>query len=193
MKMPVLRWIAGQWPRTMRYEILCVAKKIVDIHGSGKVYGKIFEKLLGISFGPKRGGFSVVNNSTQGVDLELIQGAKKFAIEVKTTASANQILLADKDLRDGVLRKATNEGYVPAIACLRLDFLEEWRICKAHNLKPRMHSVSSFSINRIQELEAIANLWFPRTLLELKDQILDQRNGETVLNFLSERLRAEHL
>lgn len=173
------------------HSVFRVAREITRVHGSGRVYGKIFEKLLAISFDPKRGGFRVENHSTEGVDIGLIKGAQKFAVEVKTTASGNTITLGDKDLREGVLRKADNEGYIPAIACFKIAVTEEWRIGDARFLTPGEYSPWTLSLRPIAELEAIANTWFPKTILDFKEQILGQGNGDTVLSILDQVLRAE--
>jgi hypothetical protein len=52
-------------------------------------HGKIIQLLLAISFDTRRGGYSVENRTSEGVDLEMIKGAKKFAIEVKTTEGSH--------------------------------------------------------------------------------------------------------
>src|SRR6266852_7413841 len=82
-------------------------------------HGKVIQLLLAISFDTRRGGYWVENRSSEGGDLEMVQGAKKFAVEVKTTEGAH-VTLHDKDI-SGLQTKASVDGYIPAVAALRLQ------------------------------------------------------------------------
>src|SRR5258708_34918886 len=77
----------NQHLRPMRFETF---SGLMDISHRWPVeYGKIIQLLLAISFDACRGGYSVENRCSEGVDLEMIRGAKKFAIEVQTTEGPN--------------------------------------------------------------------------------------------------------
>src|SRR5712691_4727125 len=87
-------------------------------------HGKIIQMLLAISLDLRRGGFAVENRSTEGIDLELIRGAEKFIVEVKTTEGTH-VTLNEKDI-SGLQGKSKRDGYIPAIAALRLQRSADW-------------------------------------------------------------------
>jgi Holliday junction resolvase len=151
-------------------------------------YGKIFQLLLAISFDNRRGGYSVKNRSSEGVDLEMSQGAKKFAVEVKTTEGPH-VTLYEKDI-SGLQTKALVDGYTPAVAALRLQKSEDWVIANATKLLPGDYSPSRLSLDSIVELESLAKTHFEKTVLELRDTVLSPPGGSP-LNYLSSVLLKE--
>jgi Holliday junction resolvase len=151
-------------------------------------HGKIIQLLLAISFDTRRGGYSVKNRSSQGVDLEMIQDAKKFAIEVKTTEGTH-VSLQDKDI-SGLKSKAAADGYIPAVAVLRLQKSEDWVIANAAKLQPGEFTPTRLSLDSIVELESLAKVHFELAVTELRDNILSPPGG-LPLNFLSSVLIKE--
>jgi Holliday junction resolvase len=145
-------------------------------------YGKIIQLLLAISFDNSRGGYSVENRSSEGVDLEMIRGVKKFAIEVKTT-EGSCVTLQDKDI-SGLKTKAGVDGYVPALAALRLHKCEDWVIANATRLRSGEYTLSRLSLDSIVELELLAKAHFESAVTEFRDNILSPPGG-TPLNYLS--------
>ncbi len=128
------------------------------------------------------------NRSTEGVDLEMIQGAKKFAIEVKTTEGPH-ITLYDKDI-SGLQTKATVDGYIPAVAALRLQKSEDWVIANATKLQRGEYTPSRLSLDSIVELELLAKAHFESTVAELRDNVLSPPTGSP-LSYLSSVLLKE--
>jgi hypothetical protein len=151
-------------------------------------YGKIIQLLLAISFDARRAGFQVQNHSIEGVDLEISQGAKKFAIEVKTTEKP-YISLQYKDVC-GLKTKATMYGCIPAIAVLRLRHTEDWSIANAGRLLVGKCPLARLHLDRITELELLAKAHFGNTLTELHDRIMVPLNGSPLI-YLSTVLKKE--
>jgi hypothetical protein len=151
-------------------------------------YGKIIQLLLAISFDARRGGFQVQNHSIEGVDLEISQGAKKFAIEVKTTEKS-YISLRDKDVC-GLKTKATVYGCIPAIAALRLRHTEDRSIANASRLLVGKCPLARLHLDRITELEFLAKTHFGNTVAEVHDRIMSPLDGSP-LNYLSTVLKKE--
>jgi len=151
-------------------------------------HGKIIQVLLGISFDKARGGFSVENLFSEGVDLEMTRGAERFVLEVKTTAGS-YVTLQPKDV-SGLKAKSAKDGYVPAVAALKLQYLADWVIAKAARLEPGCYTPDRLSLDSIPELESIAHVQFPKTVSELKHQVLNPPTGAP-LEFLAEILMKE--
>jgi Holliday junction resolvase len=145
-------------------------------------YGKIVQLLLAISFDPKRGGFSVKNYSSEGVDLEMVRDQGKFAVEVKTTEGPT-VKLSDKDI-SGLQRKATIDKYTPVVAALQLNKSSDWVIADAARLEVNDYTPSRLSLDSIPELELLAKAHFERTVIELRDNILSPPDSSP-LGFLS--------
>lgn len=155
-----------------------------------KVSGKIIEKLLAVSFGPKRGGYAVESKSIEGVDIGLVGPNQKYAVEVKTT-SGRYVTVQDKDI-NGLSEKAKKDGYIPCVAALRIDLLEDWVIARADRLLPGEYTPKRLALDSIPELEAIAILHFERTVLELAERVLSPPGGSP-LNYLADILAKESL
>lgn len=170
----------------MRFQVLQAIRQI-DTQWPAEA-AKILEKLLAISFDPKRGGFQVESKTTQGVDICLVGGDKKFSIEVKTTAGPT-ITLEEKDVT-GLAEKFHNDWYSPCVAALRIDLLEDWVIADATRLIPDAYTPTRLSLDSIPDLESIARIQFERTLLELLETILSPINGSP-LELLTEVLKSE--
>ena len=149
---------------------------------------KIVEKLLAISFGPKRGGFEIESRSVEGVDIGLVRPDEKYAVEVKTT-SGRYVILQEKDV-EGLADKARKDGYLRCVAVLRLDLLEEWVIADASRLSAGDYTTVRLSLDSIPTLEAIARVHFERTFLELFERVLDPA-GSSPLKFLAGILAKE--
>jgi Holliday junction resolvase len=170
----------------MRFETF---SSLTDIcHRWPSEHGKIIQLLLAISFDARRGGYSVENRSSEGVDLELIQGAKKFAIEVKTTEGF-YVTLLDKDI-SGLKTKAKADGYTPAVAALKLQRSSEWVIANATRLLAGDYTPSKLSLDSIPDLESLAKSHFEVTVAELRDNVLSPPGG-LPLNYLANVLLKE--
>lgn len=138
-------------------------------------YGKIIQLLLAISFGTRRGGFSVENRSSEGVDLEVTKGATKFAVEVKTTEGPT-VTLHEKDIL-GLQTKSRVDGYVPVVAALQLQRSSDWVIADATRLRAGDYSPSRLSLDSIPELESLARNHFGGTVTELLANVLSPPGG----------------
>ena len=149
---------------------------------------KIFEKLLAVSFDLKRGGFEVESKSTEGVDICLVRNGMKYAVEVKTT-SGSCVAFQDKDV-EGLLEKQHRDGYIPCVAALRVDLLEDWVIANATRLVADQYTPARLSLDSIPELESIVRINFERALMELLDSILSPPSGSP-LSFLADVLAKE--
>lgn len=169
----------------MRFETFRV---LMDICGRWSEYGKIIQLLLAISFDRRRGGFSVQNRSTEGVDLEMVRGADKFAIEVKTTTSS-YVTLYEKDI-SGLQAKFTADSYTPAVAALALQRSSNWIIANATRLRPGDYTIQRLSLDAIPDLESLAKIQFEAAVTELHDKIMSPPDGSP-LNYLSSVLLEE--
>lgn len=170
----------------MQYEVYVALRQICQ---RWPEHGKIIEKILAISFDDVRGGFEVESRSTEGVDIELVNGCLKYAIEVKTTSGAS-ISLAEKDVK-GLLSKAKKDGYAPVVAVLRIRLLSDWVFARANDLVPNCYSPERLRLKSIIELESIASLHFGRTLIELRENILSPPGGIPPLTYLDGILAKE--
>jgi Holliday junction resolvase len=170
----------------MRFETFSALTDIC--HRWPSEHGKIIQLFLAISFDIRRGGYSVKNRLTEGVDLEITQGEKKVAIEVKTTGGT-QVTLYDKDV-SGLQAKAAIDGYTPAVAALRLQVSEDWVIANATKLRPDEYTLSRLSLDSIPELELVAKTHFESTIIQLRDNVLSPPGGSP-LNYLSSVLLKE--
>jgi Holliday junction resolvase len=151
-------------------------------------YGKVVQMLLAISFGPRRGGFAVLNHYSEGVDLELIRGADKFAVEVKTT-EGDSFTLSEKDIV-GLQAKYQTDSYSPAVAALRLQRSADWVIGHALKLVTGSYTCDRLALDSIIELEGIAKIQFERAVAELEQGVLRPPTGAP-LDFLASVLRDE--
>jgi Holliday junction resolvase len=138
-------------------------------------YGKLIQLLLAISFDLRRGGFSVENRSSEGVDLEVTQGATKFAVEVKTTEGST-VTLHEKDIL-GLQAKLKVDGYIPAVAALQLQRSSEWVIANATRLQAGDYTPPRLSLDSIPELESLAKSHFEGTVAELCANVLSPPGG----------------
>ena len=151
-------------------------------------FPKILEKLLAISFDRARGGFDVVSRSVQGVDIEMIREANKFALEVKTTTGW-AVSIDTKDL-EGLKRKAEHDGYAPLIGALRVGLLQDWVIARADHLQVGDYAPQRLALGSVAELESIANAQFAKAVLDLGENVLDPRDGSP-LGYLDSVLAKE--
>ena len=151
-------------------------------------HGKIIQLLLAISFDTRRGGYSVENRSSEGVDLEITRGASKFAVEVKTTEGSS-VTLHEKDI-SGLQTKSRVDGYTPSVAALQLQRSSEWVIANATRLRAGEYTPPRLSLDSIPELESLARIHFGMTVIELLDPVLSPPGGSP-LNFLSIVLQKE--
>jgi hypothetical protein len=142
--------------------------------------GKILQLLLAISFDRQRGGYSVINRLSQGVDLEMTSDANKFAVEVKTTEDS-QVSLEEKDIIG--LRAKAADGYVPAVAALRLLLSENWVIAEISNFDrfpPGTYAPVRLSRDSIPDLESSAKRHFEKVVVEFRDSILSPPGGRAL-------------
>jgi hypothetical protein len=150
--------------------------------------GKIAQMLLAISFDPRRGGFSVLNHYSEGVDLELSRTTQKFAMEVKTT-EGDAFTLSEKDIA-GLQAKSRNDGYTPTVAALRLQRSADWVIGNANQLIIGSYTCHRLALDSITEIEEIAKIHFERVVVELEQLILHPPSGAP-LDLLSSVLKNE--
>jgi Holliday junction resolvase len=157
----------------MRWDVLSMLKRIEGRWPYD--FPKIIENLLAISFDRARGGFDVVSRSVQCVDIEMIGGGNKYALEVKTTTGCS-VSIDTKDV-EGLKQKAKNDGYAPLIGAIRLGILENWVIARADHLQVGDYTPQRLALDSVPELESIAEVQFEKAVLELGDSILDPREG----------------
>ena len=146
--------------------------------------------LLAISFDKRRGGYSVVNHLSEGVDIEMTSGAMKYAVEVKST-EGSLVSLGNKDITG--LRKKAADGYVPAIAVLRLHLSENWVIANSSNFsrfQPGDYTPVRLSQDSIPELELLAKEYFEPAVVGLRNDVLSPPGGAP-LDFLAKVLVRE--
>lgn len=149
---------------------------------------KIIERLLAISFDPKRGGFAVESRSTEGVDICLIGFGSKYAVEVKTTTGTS-VILQEKDI-SGLREKRIKDGYHPCVAALRIDLLEEWVVANGTKLETGAYTPVRLSLDSLPTLEAIARTHFEPTVTEFVELILSPPGGSP-LGLLAKVLEGE--
>ncbi len=89
---------------------------------AGQAYGKLVQKLLALAF-LEAGVGSLVERSTQGIDLEFQLGGDRFAIEVKTT-EAGSIRFGKKDIV--ALEARVGDGVRAYVAVLGGRLLDDW-------------------------------------------------------------------
>jgi len=139
--------------------------------------GKILQLLLAISFDRRRGGYSVISRLSEGVDLEMTSDASKFAVEVKTTEDS-QVSLEEKDITG--LRAKAADGYVPAVAALRLQLSENWVIADISNFDrfpPGSYAPLRLSRDSIPDLDSSAKRHFGQVVVEFRDRVLSPPGG----------------
>lgn len=170
----------------MRYETFVALRDINRLWPFES--GKIIQLLLAISLDNRRGGYSVTNRLSEGVDLEIVRGVKKFAVEVKTT-EGRYVTLGEKDI-SGLRNKSLVDGYTPALAALQIQKSSDWVIADATKFRPGDYTPSRLALDPIAELESAASTYFERTVTELIDVLRSPRGG-LPLNFLSSLLANE--
>ncbi len=153
-----------------------------------KECGKILQLLLAISLDPKRGGFRVTNRLTEGVDLELTGHQKRYAMEVKTTEGSH-VCLQDKDVV-GLRAKAANDGYIPALAALKIQRSSNWVVANAARLEPGSYTPERLALDSISSIESLTLEHFDYTVAELCNSVL-HAPGNAPLEILAEVLLRE--
>ncbi len=170
----------------MRFDVLEALRLIHDRWPTES--GKIIERLLAISFDSKRAGYRVESKSIQGVDIGLVRGVEKYALEVKTTSGLS-VKLEEKDIK-GLLEKAENDQYIPCVAALKIDLLQDWVIARAGRITPGEYTVWRLALDSMPELETIARVHFERVVLEHAASVLNPP-GSSPLKYLGEVLERE--
>lgn len=151
-------------------------------------HGKIIQLLLAISLGKRRGGYSVANYLSEGVDVTMLSGDAKFAVEVKTT-DGTLVNIEEKDI-SGLKRKCDADGYVPVIGALTIQRSSAWIMANAKRFCAGQYSLSRLSLDSIVELESVANIQFEKTVAELGEAVLSPPRGAPQ-DFLQEILQEE--
>jgi len=160
-------------------------EKLRTLHGrfgSGP-FGKIAQKLLALAF--QRVGFGhVVERGVQGVDIDAASSGERYAFEVKTTESTT-VTVDASNLQ--ALRDRRKDGYVPAIAILRLAVFEDWLVSclLLEELRPGQFCIDRFRAYRMRAIEEKITPAFEKAVGEHFEGTL--RGGQQYLN---ERLRA---
>ncbi len=154
---------------------------------TGKGYGgKIFQKLLALSF--IRKGFKLNEERTvEGVDIDIIKGVEKYALEVKTTVK-DEIQLGKKDVEG--LRRREPDGYRTGYAVLKLGILSEWIIGESKNIRVGTLRIGRLSVYPMQNLEDCANEEFPKVVKKYGRNIL-LKNPSRVLSYIDEVIEKE--
>jgi hypothetical protein len=120
----------------------------------------------------------------------LIRAIQKFAIEVKTT-EGTQIALAHKDVT-GLRAKSEHDGYIPAVAELRLGYSSDWIVCNAQRLTVGKYACSRLALDSMPELEVAVTQHFERTVSEFK-RTNPKTSQRRTINFLNSILIAENM
>ena len=147
-----------------------------------KVFGKIAQKLLALSF--RRMGFThVVERSVEGVDIDIARDSEdKYALEVKTTEGLS-IRLDEGNVH--ALRDRAKDAYLPVIGALRLAVFEKWVLAQVplDELSAGNILVDSLRAYRIKDLEDPLQPAFEDVIEEHFQGTLDRG-----LQYLSEQL-----
>ena len=93
-----------------------------------KEYGKLVQKLLAVAL-LETGVESLVERSTQGIDLDVMIAGRRYGFEVKTSES-DTIRLAAKDLAG--LQRQLADGAEAYLAILGNSRLDEWIFVRYH-------------------------------------------------------------
>ena len=119
---------------------------------TGKEYGKLLQKLLGIAFLDSEVE-RLVDRCTQGIDLEVQLGGARLAFEVKTSEE-DQITLGKKDLEG--LQRQLDDGAEAYVAVLGGGLLDSWLFVRySPGELPSGRKLSTFQLRpyRNRELE----------------------------------------
>ena len=172
----------------MLYEVFQTVTSICQRYPAES--GKILEQLLAISFDSRRAGFSVESHSTEGVDIGLVRQHERYAVEVKTTQGF-EIELQDKDI-DGLHRKWITDDYIPVVAALKIEFLQDWVVARAANLGSGWYKVDQLALRSLPHLQSLARQHFPGAVVELGPKVLHPPGGISPLEFLGTVLKSEN-
>ena len=119
---------------------------------TGKEYGKLIQKLLGLAF-LESGAEHLVESSIQGIDLQVRLAGIDHAFEVKTSEGPD-ITLAKKDL-DGMTGHA-RQGHAVFVATLTSGLFTNWLFARFHPGElPAGKKLSAFQLRpyRSRDLE----------------------------------------
>lgn len=104
-------------------------RRLADLTASaGMEYGKLVQKLLSIAL-LEAGASSLVERSTQGIDVEVELDGVVRAIEVKTSQDG-ALKLGKKDLDGLAAREA--EGARACVAALGPRLVDDWVVARFH-------------------------------------------------------------
>ena len=142
-------------------------------------YGKLVQKLLAIAF-CEAGATRVAERSIQGIDLEVVLGDAKVALEVKT-AQTDKVRFGKKDI-DGLDARRV-EGFTPYFAVLGPGLLDEWvfALCLPAEIQAqRDYSINQLRAYRDTALEASVSETFSAAVS--KHSAAAAQGGQTALN-----------
>jgi len=155
-------------------------------YGPG-IFGKIAQRLLALAF--YDADFNVVaERSVQGDDIAVANSVgEKYALEVKTTDK--EMIPISKGNIDA-LKERASDGYLPLIAALRIQLLEDWVVANIplSQLRPGTLPLSRLRAYRMRQLEgsicpafeAVVNQHFSDVLSggeRYLIRVLDERRG----------------
>ena len=123
------------------------------------IFGKIAQKLLALAF-YDAGFHDFVERGVQGVDLDAANPAgEKYALEVKTT-HGETVPISEENIE--ALKDRARDGYLPVIAVLRMQLLEDWIIAAIplDQLRPGALPLTRLRAYRMRQLEGSICLAF---------------------------------
>jgi hypothetical protein len=169
--------------KTLTYQCL---SQLHARHGP-RVFGKICQKLVALAF--RYGGCThVVERGVQGVDVDVVWGAERYALEIRTTRKP-RVPFLPKDV-DGLAARR-QDGYRPLLGALHLGILSEWYLADASRLRPGLIAMDALRPIRQRGLEerlqppfdTVVELHFEETLVGAQAYLDDllRRLGVTVV------------
>ena len=161
-------------------------QRLREKYGPG-IFGKIAQKLLALAF-YDAGFHDFVERGVQGVDIDVANPTgEKYALEVKTT-DTEAVPISEENIE--ALKDRARDGYLPLIAGLRMQLLEDWIIAKIplDQLRPGSLLLSRLRAYRMRQLEesicpafeAVVNEHFSSVLSggeQYLIKVLDERRG----------------
>ncbi len=163
-------------------------ERLREKYGPG-IFGKITQKLLGLAF--YEVGFpQVVERGVQGVDLDVANAAgEKYAVEVKTT-DGDTVPISQENIE--ALKDRARDGYIPLIAALRIQLLEDWIIASIplSQLQPGTIPLSRLRAYRTKHLETSVRPAFEQVVNEHFSRVVSGGEGY-LIRLLNERRQEE--
>lgn len=162
--------------------------RLREKYGPG-IFGKIIQKLLALAFCDA--GFQhVVERGVQGVDIDAAScGTERYALEVKTT-DGERISISRENIE--ALEDRAKDGYVPLIAALRMQPLEDWLFANIplSQLRPGSIPFTRLRAYRVRDLETVIRTTFEAVVTQHFRGALS--SGERYLSEILAQAREGH-